>query len=109
MQDERYADELAETMAQNVQLIEENRRLQLTVDRLQTELLNKADAQPSDRRRRQQQSADAESKIALTTVNEVTAACAVAPCELAGACLHNGVCIPTPSVGANAFRCSCTA
>eukprot|EP01052_Picozoa_sp_SAG31_P044853 SAG31_NODE_7972_length_1551_cov_1.798898_1_plen_516_part_11 len=106
LQDDSCADRLVESMAQNVRLIEENRRLKQTVERLQAEQHNNA---LSSRQRRRQQGVDTESEIALTTVNDATVACAVAPCELAGACLHDGVCIPTLSAGANAFRCSCTA
>eukprot|EP01052_Picozoa_sp_SAG31_P039144 SAG31_NODE_5368_length_2582_cov_2.264599_1_plen_311_part_10 len=111
LQDDSCADRLAESMAQNVQLIEEVSRLKQTVERLLTvEQRNHAGVERrSGQQRRRQQGADAESEIALTTVNDATVACAVAPCELAGACLHDGVCIPTPSAGANAFRCSCTA
>ena len=89
--------QLAEAMSKIAELTEENHQLRAA---------NVTAGTRSSSKRRRQQTAG-ESAIALTTVGETMQACAVAPCELPGACLHSGVCVPAPSVGENAFRCTC--
>eukprot|EP01052_Picozoa_sp_SAG31_P002656 SAG31_NODE_95_length_25901_cov_24.763700_26_plen_815_part_00 len=107
------AQQLAVARAHIAELTEENRRLRMAKDGLEArQPLDDAPtlraARATGAARRREQAAESGSPIALTAVGDATAACAVSPCELAGACLHGGVCEPAQETAHNAFRCSCT-